>query len=512
MLILPGDRLPSAQPLDRPQRGRVPDRTRPRSWLYQLRIASAGPVDGPRICPPAIPGQLLLFRMRRQLTDAHARRIKDRELAGYERLMEAAVALAAERSLTTSWWRGTCLMLRLALAVREADGGGRITREALDDLPRFRNAAADVLRHAGLTRAGTLPPRPRGSLAVIPVSPQRSCEYCDSWGTRKTCSSCGSWRHQGHPADDCTRCGRRGIPLLDGLCRACCLHIDQHGPETRAQPWTQLWFGGDLAPRLVVKSGTLGYAAPQQKARARAAARRAAAPPVSPHLAVPGQGVLFDARRDWSCIAVGSLDQLPSLTPAAKALLAEFREHARARGWEEEVRRLAARSLRIVLAWIGADAPIREADIRGIPADRPGTSARRMIRVPGQPGPARPRPGPRGRPPRAGHRAPPPQAPRRDRRRAPPLGAGAAGRGPPPPRADGPRDDPQVPQLPLSRPGGLVRTSREPAGDHPRRHPARAEAAAGPAGPGPGHRPAQPVSARSSRNAWSSGTLPAGSP
>ena len=32
-----------------------------------------------------------------------------------------------------------------------------------------------------------------------------------------------------------------------------------------------------------------------------------------------------------------------------------------------------------MLAWVGADAPIREADIRGISADRPGTSARRMI-------------------------------------------------------------------------------------------------------------------------------------
>jgi len=104
----------------------------------------------------------------------------------------------------------------------------------------------------------------------------------------------------------------------------------------------------------------LGYVVPQQKARARAAVRRPLAPPVSPHLAVPGQAVLFDARRDWSCIAVGSLDQLPSLTPAAQALLAEFREHARAQGWDEEVRRLAARSLRIVLAWVGADAPVHE--------------------------------------------------------------------------------------------------------------------------------------------------------
>jgi len=332
----------------------------------------------PRICPPAIRGQMLLFRMRRQLTDPHARRVKDRDLAGYDRLREAAIALAAERGLTTAWWRGTCLMLRLALAIREADGDDQIPEEALDDLPRFRNAAADVLRHAGLTRAGTLLPR-RGARAVVPRSPQRSCEHCESWGTRKICDGCDSWRHPGHPVGDCTRCGREGIPLLDGLCRACCLHIDQHGPEARAQAWTQLWFGGDLAPRLAVRSGMLGYVVPHQKARARAAARRRAAPPVSPHLAVPGQGVLFDARRDWSCIAVGSLDQLPSLTPAAQALLAEFREHARAQGWEEEVRRLAARSLRIVLAWVGAGAPIREADIRGISAGRPGTSARRML-------------------------------------------------------------------------------------------------------------------------------------
>jgi hypothetical protein len=378
MLILPGDRLPTAQPLDRPVRGRAPDRMRSRSWLDQLRIASAGPVDDPRIWPPAIRGQILLFRMRRQLTDAHARRIRDRDLAGYDRLRAAAIAVAAERGLTTAWWRGTCLMLRLALAIREADGDDQIPEEELDDLPRFRNAVADVLRHAGLTGAGMLRPR-RGARAAVPRNPQRSCGHCDSWGVRAICEGCSSWRHPGHPVGDCIRCGREGIPLLDGLCRACCLHIDQHGPEARAQEWTQLWFGGELAPRLAVRSGTLGYVAPHQKARTRAAARRPSAPPVSLHLAVPGQGVLFDARRDWSCIAVGSLGQLPWLTPAAQALLTEFREHARAQGWDEEVRRLAARSLRIVLAWVGAAAPIREADIRGISAGRPGTSARRML-------------------------------------------------------------------------------------------------------------------------------------
>ena len=380
MLILPGDRLPRSQPLDRPVRGRAPDRTRPRSLLDKLRIATAEPIDDPRVCPPAIRGQLLLFRPRRQLTDIHARRIRHRELAGYEQLKDTAIALAAERGLSKAWWRGTCLMLRLVLAVREADGDEDIPEETLDDLPHFRNAVADVLRHASLTSAGILRPR-RGPRPVVLRKPQRSCKYCDCWGTRATCPGCALWKRQPHlhPVGDCGRCGRPRIPLLDGLCRACCLHIDQHGPQARAESWTQLWFGGDLAPRLAVRSGTLGYVAPQQKARVRAAARRPPAPPVSPHLAVPGQGTLFDARRDWSCIAVGSLDQLPSLTPAAQALLAEFRAHARAQGWEEEVRRLAARSLRIVLAWVGADTPVHEADIRGIPADRPGTSARRML-------------------------------------------------------------------------------------------------------------------------------------
>ena len=43
------------------------------------------------------------------------------------------------------------------------------------------------------------------------------------------------------------------------------------------------------------------------------------------------------------------------------------------------MRRIADRSLRILLAWIGADAPIREADIWALPADRPGTSARHVL-------------------------------------------------------------------------------------------------------------------------------------
>ena len=46
--------------------------------------------------------------------------------------------------------------------------------------------------------------------------------------------------------------------------------------------------------------------------------------------------------------------RLPSLTSGADTLLEEFQQQARTHGWEEGIRRHAVRSLRIVLAWIGA--------------------------------------------------------------------------------------------------------------------------------------------------------------
>jgi hypothetical protein len=370
-LILPGMSPPRAQPIDRPQRGKPRDASRPRSWLERQRVAAAEPRDDPCVCPPALRGQLPLLHLRRQLTEAHARRIRDRRFADYPRLRAAAIAKAAEQGLSTAWWRALCWMLRLALAVRDADGEDLVAEEVLDDLPRSRDAAAGILREAGLLRAR------RRRRPVVPAKPHRSCRHCDCWGFRSLCSGCGNWGR--HPLGDCRRCARQGVPLLDGLCRACCLHIAHHGPETQAQTWIQLWFGGELAPRLVIRSGTLGYAAPHHKARQQAAATRPTAPPVSPHLVNPAQATLFDARRDWSCVTVGQLDRLPSLTPTAQALLDEFGHHGAEQGWDEQVRRLATRSLRIVLAWVGADAPIHEADVRSLPADRPGTSARRIL-------------------------------------------------------------------------------------------------------------------------------------
>ena len=105
---------------------------------------------------------------------------------------------------------------------------------------------------------------------------------------------------------------------------------------------------------------------------------RPAVQQVSAHLVDPAQGALFDVRRDWSCVTVGGLGQLPALTPAASGLLEALTQHARDRGWTNASRNAAERTLRILLAWVGADAPIHEADIRAL-ARRRATTIRRVL-------------------------------------------------------------------------------------------------------------------------------------
>jgi site-specific recombinase XerD len=106
---------------------------------------------------------------------------------------------------------------------------------------------------------------------------------------------------------------------------------------------------------------------------------RAPEPDLSPHLVDPAQTVLFDARRDWSRFAVGAPASLPALTPSADALLDRFHRHAREHGWNPDPRNVAARTLRIVLGWLGADAPIPEADIRAVATYRRNAGIRRVL-------------------------------------------------------------------------------------------------------------------------------------
>ena len=229
--------------------------------------------------------------------------------------------------------------------------------------------------------------------------PAGQCPVCLGWGERRqytACSACAKWRRAFPGQERCLRCGHLNHLSGDGLCRACSQTLRLTDPmwipgRLPGRP-VQLAFilpgvrGPKAAPLLLpaqrkdpgsAKEHTLRRAVVTPQRR-RWRAGRPAARHVSPHLVDPAQATLFQARRDWTCLTVGELDQLPALTPAARALLEEFRQHARAQGWNTTARNTAAKTLRILLAWVGADAPIHEADIRAL-AGRRSTTIRRVL-------------------------------------------------------------------------------------------------------------------------------------
>jgi hypothetical protein len=207
------------------------------------------------------------------------------------------------------------------------------------------------------------------------------------------CAACSKWRRAFPGQAACLRCDRVSHVSRDGLCRPCLLAIRSEDPGwiLRPLPGRPLQLGFLLpGVRLPRASSLILPANRKDKLLQRSpgdftASRQAMRParprptqPASPHLVDPAQGVLFDARRDWSFLAAGELDQLPALTPAASAIVDELDRHARACGWTSASRNNAAKTLRILLAWIGADAPVPEADIRALSA-RPSTTIRRVL-------------------------------------------------------------------------------------------------------------------------------------
>ena len=228
--------------------------------------------------------------------------------------------------------------------------------------------------------------------------PAGQCPICLGWGERRqytTCPACAKWRRAFPGQQDCRRCGHTSHVSPEGLCRPCLQIIRLDDPcwvfnPVPGQP-VQLGFlvpGVRLpkAARLLLPAQRKGQLTAEETldevvptpAKWTWLARRPQAQPVSPHLVDPAQLPLFQARRDWRCLDVGALDQLPSLTPAAEALAGEFQQHARAHGWNVSPRNTGAKTLRILLAWVGADAPIHEADIRAL-SQRRSTAIRRVL-------------------------------------------------------------------------------------------------------------------------------------
>src|SRR6266542_4914902 len=249
------------------------------------------------------------------------------------------------------------------------------------------------------TRAHAAGPRPGLGLAPVrlaprppaapgrlprPAGPLRSCEHCLAWAGdgKRLCGCCREWAGR-HAVGTCRRC-RRDLPLKRDRCRFCHLVLTQHalaghGPDGHlGDRGDQLWFGGRAALQLwTSQPGAYdheqGWRATRQR---RAAQAREAARPISAALVDPHQFVLFEApRRDWRLI---DRTALPALTGPAQQLLDEFDRFARAQSWTPAIRAFHLRGLRLLLAWLGAAAPIHEVDIKAVATLGPSYAGQRV--------------------------------------------------------------------------------------------------------------------------------------
>jgi len=223
--------------------------------------------------------------------------------------------------------------------------------------------------------------------------PAGQCPVCLGWGplTQYTCcAACSKWRRAFPGQAACLRCSRVTHVDRDGLCRPCLMIVRDEDPGwiLRPQPGRPLQLGFLLPGVRLPRASSLTLPANRKDKQAPSGittASRAMQPPrprpgqpVSAHPVDPAQGALFDARRDWSFLNAGELGRLPALTLAASALVDELDRHARACGMDNGPRNNATKTLRILLAWLGADAPVHEADVRAL-SSRPSTAIRRVL-------------------------------------------------------------------------------------------------------------------------------------
>jgi hypothetical protein len=162
----------------------------------------------------------LLPAPHRRLVRADRHRIAGRRWPEEVVLVAQAEAMATDAGLSPTWPRMVMSLLRLALAIRDADGDTHVNEEVLDQIALpLKAAGARVLDRAGLLRPRQAPAPPR--------HPVRGCEDCHSWGiTTRRCRGCASWRDNRvrYPPGRCGRCRRDHLPLHaeEGLCQGVC--------------------------------------------------------------------------------------------------------------------------------------------------------------------------------------------------------------------------------------------------------------------------------------------------
>lgn len=344
-------------------------------WVEHVRAAAAPTRNDPAVLPPAVPGQQPLFPVRRMLSIDVCRRILQRPLAGYSEVVEHTAAFAADIGISKAMERKLHEMLRLALAVRDADGDDIVDELVLDDIPNYGRSVRAILLRAEMLRLLPEPREPerpqrsrtsrttRRVWAPRAMTP-RSCKQCGSWFAAKmktTCEPCSSFaRTRGNSAAStgaCDRCRRVDLPLADGHCRGCRWHVAIHGPGDITRYGTQLWLGSPVpAPTSLRRSEV----PPPTSLR-----------PVSEHLMDPGQERLFELRRDWSSVVELERQDLPMPTDSAQLLLADLDSVMKREMWSKFVATKTRRTLAVLVSWLGADAPLLESDIRALVDNRP---------------------------------------------------------------------------------------------------------------------------------------------
>ncbi|WP_381192255.1 hypothetical protein [Streptomyces maoxianensis] len=270
--------------------------------------------------------------------------------------------MAVERGVGETWQFHTHEGARLALASRPPDEV-LVRPEALADLPQMRPTLKEAFQRAGLLAPA------RARLVPVWMSKGRgSCCACLAWTNEadQLCPLCRAWGDS-HRAGPCHRCGRV-LGLRDGYCRRCLLFLAETEYDIDNIHLTggdQLWFGGPFAPRMRLgyrgQEGSLFGRRRHDARRLRAVRTSRAARPVSTHLALPGQLEMFHLVRDWSRL---NEQRLPALLPGARRLLTDFVAHFRRRGWKESNLAPNVRTLRMLLAHLGAEAPLWEEDVR----------------------------------------------------------------------------------------------------------------------------------------------------
>ncbi|MGW7276525.1 hypothetical protein ACWGH5_39280 [Streptomyces sp. NPDC054864] len=323
-----------------------------------------------------MPGQMALFAARRCLGHAELSRIAARSWPEENDLARVIDTIAHDRGLSIPWRQQVKGRVRLALALRDAEGARHIDDALLSQLHYGINTGArEALRLAGLL--GPLA-RPRQ-----PAPKVHACHHCGSWGLQnnRVCKHCRDWalNPARYPKGCCRRCGRHlALQQDERMCRGCLAHVRENGPAAAAEPFTQLTFAAPLAHQLARTAGELGFVPHNSSGPAmRNAARRkqeALAAPWEACSVDPNQQFLFDMDRDWHRVAALDLLLLPAPTKRATSLLDGFRaEHTDSEtGLMSESARSTVTGLGVLLRWLGAEAPVRESDIRAMAAVRPG--------------------------------------------------------------------------------------------------------------------------------------------